>query len=140
MPVGILDDLKGFMDHHWIINGLAMSPALFILLSNTGGREITQKTLEFWKEGRKRDDLKNADYERLTLEGAYNEIGGLQNSVIIDKSLIDVYVPFLPMEQKHVRQCAERELINQGHEPEEVGYDFFEQLLSDLVFWPAETE
>ena len=74
------------------------------------------------------------------LKGAYNEIGGLKNSVIIDKSLIDVYVPFLPLEQKHVRQCIERELINRGYELEDIGNDFFEQVLSDLVFWPAETQ
>jgi len=140
MPIGILDALKAFMDHHSIINGVDMSNALFILLSNTGGREITQRTFEFWQQGRIRNDLRYADYERLTLKGAYNEIGGLKNSVIIDKSLIDVYVPFLPLEQKHVRQCIERELINRGYELEDIGNDFFEQVLSDLVFWPAETQ
>ena len=60
---------QAFMDYHSIINGIDMSNALFILLSNTGGREITQKTFEFWQQGRIRNDLRYADYERLTLKG-----------------------------------------------------------------------
>jgi len=140
MPVRILDALKPFMDHHSIINGIDMSNVLFILLSNTGGREITQKSFEFWQNGRIRNELRYADYERLTLKGAYNEVGGLQKSIIIDKSLIDVYVPFLPLEQKHVRQCVERELISRGYEPDQVGHDFYDQVIGDLVFWPADTQ
>ena len=57
------------MDHHSIINGIDMSNVLFILLSNTGGREITQKSFEFWQNGRIRNELRYADYERLTLKG-----------------------------------------------------------------------
>ena len=120
------------MDHHSIINGIDMSNVLFILLSNTGGREITQKSFEFWQNGRIRNELRYADYERLTLKGAYNEVGGLQKSIIIDKSLIDVYVPFLPLEQKHVRQCVERELISRGYEPDQVGHDFYDQARTSL--------
>lgn len=37
MPVGVLDALKPFMDHHSVINGIDMSQVIFILLSNTGG-------------------------------------------------------------------------------------------------------
>ena len=66
------------------------------------------------------------------LKGAYNEVGGLQKSIIIDKSLIDVYVPFLPLEQKHVRQCVERELISRGYEPDQVGHDFYDQARTSL--------
>ena len=128
------------MDHHSIINGIDMSNVLFMLLSNTGGREITQKTFEFWQNGRIRDELRYADYERLTLKGAYNEVGGLQKSLIIDKSLIDVYVPFLPLEQKHVRQCIERELMDRGFDLKDIPNDFTEQVISDLAFWPVETQ
>ena len=42
-------------------------------------------------------------------KGAFNELGGLHRSAVIDSSLIDVYVPFLPLERQHVRQCVEQE-------------------------------
>ena len=46
--------------------------------------------------------------------------GGLQNSHLIEKSLIDVYVPFLPMEKSHVRLCAENEFKKQNHVPKNI--------------------
>ena len=97
MPIGVLDALRPFMDHHSIIDGVDMSRALFILLSNTGGKDITAKTFEAWQEGLKREDLRYADYESLILKGAFNEVGGLKKSAIIDRSVIDLYVPFLPL-------------------------------------------
>ena len=103
MPIGVLDALRPFMDHHSIIDGVDMSRALFILLSNTGGKDITAKTFEAWQEGLKREDLRYADYENLILKGAFNEVGGLKKSAIIDRSVIDLYVPFLPLGKQILR-------------------------------------
>lgn len=139
MPVGVLDVLKPFMDHHSIINGVDMSKAIFILLSNTGGREITQRTFDFWQQGKARADLRLADFEPLIVKGAFNELGGLQKSLIIDKSLIDVYVPFLPLEQVHVKQCTERELKNRGYDPDTMN-EMILQVLQDLSFWPEDSQ
>lgn len=36
--------------------------------------------------------------------------GGLKKSRLIDSHIIDHYVPFLPLEKKHVKQCIEAEL------------------------------
>jgi hypothetical protein len=93
------------------------SSATFIFLSNTGGREITKKTFEFWKNGRSREEIAYADLEDLISAGAFNEAGGLQHADIIDRSLVDLFVPFLPLERFHVKQCAERELSVRGKDP-----------------------
>ena len=42
--------------------------------------------------------------------GAFNEQGGLQYSRMIEKNLVDVFVPFLPLERKHVKICVRNEL------------------------------
>lgn len=42
---------------------------------------------------------------------------GLHRSHLIEKNLIDVYVPFLPMEKIHVRLCAENEFKKQKFIP-----------------------
>lgn len=44
-------------------------------------------------------------------------VGGFHQSHLIQKSLIDVYVPFLPMEKSHVRLCAENEFKKQNYVP-----------------------
>jgi hypothetical protein len=49
------------------------------------------------------------DFESLIHRGAFNEAGGLHHSTVIEKSLVDHFVPFLPMERRHVRQCVQAE-------------------------------
>ena len=63
MPPGVLDGLKPYMDFHSMVDGIDFRHATFILLSNTGGREITQKTMEFWQEGRRRGSMAYFDLE-----------------------------------------------------------------------------
>ena len=45
------------------------------------------------------------DLEGLITKGAFSESGGLQHSNLIEKSLVDHFVPFLPIERMHVKQC-----------------------------------
>ena len=42
MPPGVLDGVGPFMDHHENVDGVDFRRAVFILLSNTGGKEITK--------------------------------------------------------------------------------------------------
>ena len=42
-------------------------------------------------------------------------IGGLWHSSLIDTHLIDVFVPFLPMEKKHVKMCIRDNLRLKGY-------------------------
>ncbi len=139
MPAGVLDVLKPFMDHHSVINGVDMSQATFILLSNTGGRQITRTTFELWQAGKKREEIRYSDYEEMILNGAFNEDGGLQKSLLIDRSLIDIYVPFLPLEHRHVRQCIERELEDRGLDVSDgTANVLVDQVISELTFWPPD--
>ena len=70
--------------------------------------------------------------------GAFNEEGGLKHSTIIDKSLIDMYVPFLPLESLHVRQCIEKELVDRDLNPAD-HVAMISKILDSLTFWPPET-
>ena len=122
-----------------MINGIDISQSIFILLSNTGGREITKKTFEAWEQGQRREDLRYADYENLIRLGAFNEVGGLKKSALIDRSVVDIYVPFLPLEKRHLKQCAIKELKVRGYE----GSDYHEivsQIIADMSFWPEDSQ
>ena len=52
--------------------------------------------------------------EPLIAAGAFNEAGGLQFSRVIERSLVDVFVPFLPLERSHVKTCVRNELQRRG--------------------------
>ena len=58
MPVGLLDAVKAFADYHKSIGGVDFRRSIFIFLSNTGGRKISETALQFWKRGQKREELK----------------------------------------------------------------------------------
>ena len=76
----------------------------------------------------------------LVSKGAFNEQGGLQHASIIDRNLIDVYVPFLPLEQSHVRQCVNKELEDRGIENTRLPSNFADQVVAELSFWPSDTK
>ncbi|KFD60022.1 hypothetical protein M514_27788, partial [Trichuris suis] len=81
---------------------------------NTAGSEIAKSTYEAWKQGRRREDISLHETEKAIVESVFNEKGGLQYSHLISRSLIDHFVPFLPLERDHVKLCIRDELLNRG--------------------------
>lgn len=73
------------------------------------GKEIAVKLKSITDSGRFRDETTLMDFERIAELGAYNVIGGLQDSKLIESHVIDHFVPFLPLEQRHVEQCIKKE-------------------------------
>jgi len=114
IPQGVLDALKPFLDYHEEIGGVDFRKAIFIFLSNTGANIIAEKLLAMWEKGTKREDIKLKDFEDVIRKGAFNEKGGFHKSESIESNLIDHYVPFLPLEESHVRQCIQAEFRNRG--------------------------
>ncbi|XP_044259628.1 torsin-1A-like [Tribolium madens] len=106
MPPKILNIIKPMIDYRDDVDGVDYRGCIFIFLSNTGADLINEHFLEIWKEdGVMREDLKLEDFEPLITKGAFNEEGGFHHSDTIKSNLIDHYVPFLPMERRHVRLC-----------------------------------
>ncbi|XP_049801106.1 torsin-1A-like isoform X1 [Schistocerca nitens] len=106
MPPGVFDSMKPYLDHHGWFDHVDFRNAIFIFLSNTGSNVITRTMIELYKNGRKRNDLKLSDFENLIASGAFNEKGGLHGSDTIAGNVIDHYVPFLPLEEEHVKKCV----------------------------------
>lgn len=52
---------------------------------------------------------------------------------MIDKNLVDFFVPFLPLEYQHVVQCAMAEMKARGLQPDQKVAD---QVARDLVYFP----
>lgn len=61
--------------------------------------------------------------------------GGFFQSQLIQKNLIDYFIPFLPLEYKHVKQCVREELRAQGHPEEE---DLITEIASAMADYPSE--
>lgn len=97
--------------------------------SNAGGTDITRVAHEFWLSGKERTDIKLKDLEPLIHKGAFNEIGGLHKSDLVAKNLIDYYVPFLPLEKRHVKLCARDYIVTKyGTLKEKANDEFLEKV------------
>jgi len=54
---------------------------------------------------------------------------------VIEKNLVDVFVPFLPLERRHVKICLNNELRNRGLEQDE---QVVETVTDQLSYWPKD--
>lgn len=112
MPAGIFDEIVALLDHHSSMKDYDFSKAIFIFLSNSAGAEIAHKLKSLIDSGYYRDETKLPDFERIAELGAYNVMGGLYRSSIIDSHVIDHFIPFLPLEPRHVEKCVRKEYDN----------------------------
>lgn len=116
MPAGVLDGIKNIIDYNSHVENVDYKQAIFIFLSNTGASSITEHFLSLWRKGVSRNAISLNDFENIIIKGAFNEEGGFHYSDTIRNNLIDHYVPFLPLEEEHVRLCILDEFKLRGIE------------------------
>ncbi|XP_022624984.1 torsin-1A-like [Seriola dumerili] len=134
MDPELIDSIKSYLDYYDKLDGVSYRKAIFIFLSNAGGDNIAQTALDFWKAGRKREEIGHKDLgTSLSLSLFNNKDSGFFHSSLIDKSLVDFFVPLLPLEYKHVVQCAMAEMKARQLRPDQ---DVAERLAKDLVYSP----
>lgn len=61
--------------------------------------------------------------------------GGFWHSSLIDRNLIDYFVPFLPLEYKHLKMCIRNEMQSRGYEVDE---DIVTKVAEEMTFFPKE--
>ncbi|XP_047426435.1 torsin family 1 isoform X1 [Mugil cephalus] len=134
MHPGLLDSIKPYLDYYDKLDGVSYRKSIFIFLSNAGGEGIIQTALDFWKGGRDREEIELKDLETaLSLSVFNNDKSGFFHTSLIDKNLVDFFVPFLPLQYEHVVQCAMAEMKARDLEPDR---DVADKLARDLVYFP----
>lgn len=139
MPEGLLNILVPFLDystHHKSFKNNELTyqnKAIYIFLTNTGSTHIVNQLINLWKAGKKREETSLQDFEKLVAEGAFLEKGGFHHSDTIQSNVIDHYVPFLPLEEAHVRKCITTAFSARGVVANK---QMIEKVLSHLSFGP----
>lgn len=65
--------------------------------------------------------------------------GGLKNAELIHRGIIDLFVPFLPLEREHVKQCIIeylREHRNYTNPEIKPGQKIIDQVVEQIIFIP----
>lgn len=105
MPSSVMDAIKPFLEHYDNLEGVDYRKSIFVFLSNSGGNEITQRALRYYEEGKIRESITLQEMEEILIADAFNADGGLKMSELISTHLIDHFVPFLPLERRHILLC-----------------------------------
>ncbi|NXR08130.1 TOR1B protein, partial [Semnornis frantzii] len=138
MHPGLIDAIKPFLDYYEQVDGVSYRKAIFIFLSNAGGDLINQAALDFWLSGKQREEMQLKDLEPMLSVGVFNnKNSGLWHSSLIDRNLIDYFVPFLPLEQKHVRMCVRAEMEARGYLVDE---QIVQAVVEEMTFFPREQQ
>lgn len=117
MPPGVFESITSLLDHHSNVDGVDFRKTIFIFLSNAGGTEISDALEDLMKQGKYREQTTIYNFERIAETGAFNVDGGLKHTGMIQSSLIDHFVPFLPMEKRHIEKCIVAEFKRLEKEP-----------------------
>ncbi|NXG62216.1 TOR1B protein, partial [Hemiprocne comata] len=136
MPHGLIDSIMPFLGYQEKIDGVYYGKAIFIFLNNAGGDKITEIALDHWRRMKRREDIPVKELQSLLSNEIFqNRNSGFFHSQVIQKSLIDYFVPFLPLEYNHVRQCVQEELRVQGHPKDE---DLISEIAFEMTDYPSE--
>ncbi|XP_015596770.1 torsin-1A [Cephus cinctus] len=133
MPEGLLNVLVPLLDYQTTRKGVNRNKAIYVFLSNTGSVQIVKRLLELWEAGKRRESMTLQDFENLIAIGAFNERGGFHKSDTIETSVIDHYVPFLPLEEVHVIRCVEFAFKKRGVTPTS---EMVDEIMTHVTYGP----
>ncbi|NXL95025.1 TOR1A protein, partial [Alectura lathami] len=134
MPHGLIDSIMPFLGYHEEIDGVCYGKAIFIFLNNAGGDKITEIALDYWRRMKRREDIPVKELQHLLSEEIFrNPNSGFFQSKLIQKNLIDYFIPFLPLEYTHVKDCVREELRVQGHPEDE---ELIAEIASAMTDYP----
>ncbi|XP_037929242.1 torsin-like protein isoform X1 [Teleopsis dalmanni] len=130
MPEGVFESLTSLVDYHTLIDKQDSTKAIFIFLSNTAGVLISDRLGNVINSGTLRDDTRIGHFEQILEKAAYNLDGGMKKTSLIEAHVIDHYLPFLPLEKRHIVKCVETEFKKWGSKPKE---NVVDSIINDAV-------
>nr|BAN20607.1 torsin a [Riptortus pedestris] len=137
MADGTFEILKSFLDFHKSVDKVDYRKSIFIFISNIGEDRINSLALSYWKKGINREDYPLLEFSKVLEAAIYNENSGLKKTKIVKNYLIDLYLPFLPLEKRHVEKCiaVEAHMSKVHLTPNSV-----KTIIDSIEFLPAEEQ
>ncbi|KAL0275504.1 UNVERIFIED_CONTAM: hypothetical protein PYX00_003333 [Menopon gallinae] len=132
LPAELVEAMKPFFDYHSSIDSIDFRQSIFIFLSNMGGNVITKTYMDLWNDGVPRERMEYVTFERVLRKLLYNTAGYFEKSAVLEDHLITLFLPFLPLERRHVAMCVEKEMERLRLRPNEQDV---ENILDQMEFF-----
>ncbi|XP_078325224.1 torsin-1A-like [Crassostrea virginica] len=139
MPPGLIDTIKPYLDFYEQLGGTDYRKATFLFLSNTAGDAISKHVLSNWLN---REDIELKEMEHIISKATINtKTSGMYHSDIIYKHMITAYVPFLPMERRHIKECIKDVLVAQNYyKRKDIPEEDVRKIANQLNYFPSNEE
>ncbi|XP_026209922.1 torsin-1A-like [Anabas testudineus] len=135
MHPGLIDSIMVYLGYYHKLDGVSYRKVIFLFLSNAGSKVIIETALKFWKEGREREAIELKDVEKDITESVLNNnLSGFWHSRLIEKSMVDFFVPFLPLEYGHIIKCVMAEMKAKGLE---LNQDVAHSTANEFIYFPT---
>lgn len=116
MLIGFIDVFKFYLDYYFDVGKIDYCKSIFIFFSNIGGYLINNDVLNYWKEGKKREDIKIKQMDKVINFGEFNNKGsGFWYLVLIEKNFIDYFILFMSLERFYIKMCVKVDLEQKGY-------------------------
>ncbi|XP_048469423.1 torsin-1A-like isoform X2 [Rhincodon typus] len=136
MHPGLINAIKPFLDYSSDVDKVDYRKAIFIFLSNTGGDKISEFTLNVLMNGKARESITLSQLEEELSSTVFNNSNsGFWQTDLIQHNLIDHFIPFLPLEFKHVESCVRAEIASRG---KKINESIVTTIASSMVYYPEE--
>ncbi|XP_071980616.1 torsin-1A-like isoform X2 [Engystomops pustulosus] len=130
----LLHSLRPYLDYHDKIDGVSYRKCIFIFTSDTGANVISDYALEVRSQGKRRKEIKLFDVQRiLTSHLLKARNSEFYDCDLIKNKVIDIFVPFLPLDLKHVKMCVRAELERQERTEDE---EFVSRVVEEMDYYP----
>ncbi|XP_034368844.1 torsin-3A isoform X1 [Arvicanthis niloticus] len=112
---GLLELLEPYLERRSPeAHGAEAPRAIFLFLSNLGGSAINEVVLGLLKGGLSREEITTQHLEMpLQAEIIKSVDSSFGSSRLLKEHLVDFFIPFLPLEYRHVRLCVRDAFLGQ---------------------------
>ncbi|XP_052077992.1 torsin-1A-like [Mytilus californianus] len=110
---------------------------------NNTGPLLSKQMIDFWHDGKKREEIDLNDLEYVLAKSAtISEGSGYYKSDLIFHHLITAYIPFLPIEKEHVFGCIKHHLLAKRYYKHNIDIPIktIKEIAQQLHFYPNETD
>ncbi|CAI4227791.1 unnamed protein product [Auanema sp. JU1783] len=114
----LIDSLFPYLDYQESKDSIDYRGTTFIFIGKEAGTVINDLVISHTKKKENsRESLQLIEFEKSITNAIFNAQGGFYRSLIIQNGLIDIFVPFLPLERQHIMECIKYylETINKKH-------------------------
>ena len=110
LPHKGLDVILPFINRHADSREFNPKRAIFFLVSDIAAKAINETVMkhDHW------EDIDVEEIQNIISDIVFKDKGGLVQSEIVERKLIDYYIPFMSLTQEHVKKCIRQEAENKG--------------------------